>query len=169
MRYHLPPREVIHMTPEIHRAALRAAARLALPAFIVACGSTAPNTNEDSNTVQSSEEDLSANACKSKVDRYCASQHPYETKEMCCANEVKDATFPQPPHWGPDPDKRVDALTRGCCQVLADVATKKGEFDFPQRGECCPAIGWNASGSCTPWGPPVPPAMKRKGLAELAA
>ena len=149
------------MTPDIQRAALRAAARLAIPAFLFACGSTTASPTNDESSSTSSESDLSAASCKNKVDRYCAAEHPYETKQDCCRAEVADADFPTPVHWGADPDPRVDALTRGCCQVLADEATQNNTFSFPERGECCPAIGWNAAGSCTPWGPPVPPAMRR--------
>jgi hypothetical protein len=63
---------------------------------------------------------------------------------------------------GPDPDKRVDELTRGCCTVLAKAADKAGTFSWPERMQCCEAIGWSAAATCTPWGPPVPPAMNRR-------
>jgi hypothetical protein len=159
------------MTPEIHRAALRAAARLALsaavPAFLFACGSTAPASSDESSVTETSEADLSA-ACANRVDTYCNAMHPYETKVQCCQAEVADAEFPTPLHMGPDPDKRVDLLTRGCCTVLAKNADEsKNMFNWPERGQCCAAIGWNAAGTCTPWGPPVPPAMKR--AAKLVA
>jgi hypothetical protein len=158
------------MTPDIHRAALRAAAKLALPAFLFACGSATPSTDtNDESATTSSEADLSAASCSKKVDTYCNSMHPYETKEQCCKDEVADAHFPAKPHMGPGPDTRVDALTRGCCTVLADAATKAGTFSWPERGECCAAIGWDAAGTCTPWGPPVPPAMKKRSSARLVA
>jgi hypothetical protein len=148
------------MTPDIQRAALRAAARLALPAFLFACGSTTPSPANDDSTSTSSESDLSAAGCSHKVDAYCAAEHPYETKEDCCKDEVADADFPKDLRMGPNPDTRVDALTRGCCTVLAQAADKAQTFSWPERTECCAAIGWNAAGTCTPWGPPVPPAMR---------
>jgi hypothetical protein len=149
------------MTPDIQRAALRAAAKLALPAFLFACGSTAsPPANDDSSTTSSSESDLSAATCSKKVDRYCAAEHPYETQVECCSDEVATADFPKDPPFSTKPDPNVDALTRGCCTVLAQAADTDPSTKWP-RFSCCAAIGWDATGSCTPWGPPVPPAMKR--------
>jgi hypothetical protein len=151
------------MTPDIQRAALRAAAKLALsaavPAVLFACSGT---TREETGAATSSQ-DLKA-SCEHTVDLYCNAVHPYETKEACCTAEVNDADFPSPLQWRSDPDPRVDPLTQGCCLVLA-TATKG--FNFPHRMECCDAIGWSAAGACTPWGPPVPPAMKRR--ARLVA
>jgi len=153
------------MTPSIHNAALRAAARLALsaavPAFVFACGGTdAQDGQESTDSTQNTgttEGDLKSGTPK-VVKTYCAAEHCEETTESCCKAEVASATFPKDPHWSQNPDTRVDALTRGCCTILANAAAKNGGL-FPERGECCPAIGWGGAPSCSPWGPPVPPKM----------
>jgi hypothetical protein len=160
------------MHPDIHRAALRAAAKLALtiapPALALACSSSpvsrsnstsqSEDTTSDDASSQAASDDSSAPAC---VVDYCYYQESYETVQQCCQDEVANADFPTPPHVGPDADPRVDDLTQGCCTVLAKAAGNT--FEWPQRSQCCGAIGWQAAFTCTPWGPPVPPAMPRGG------
>ncbi len=169
------------MTPHtqaVHLAALRAAARLALsaavPAFVFACGgaeateptgttgTTATDTTGQG-SADTSEGDLKSSLPKG-VKSYCVAHHPYETSESCCKAEVASAHFPSDPKWTQNPDMRVDAVTRGCCVVLAN-ASLKAQTVWAERGECCPAIGWNGAPSCTPWGPPVPPKMPAALLA----
>lgn len=165
------------MTPHtqaVHLAALRAAARLALsaavPAFVFACGGAeAPdptgstgtsgqgNADTSEGNADTSQGDLKSGTPKS-VKNYCVAHHAYETTESCCKAEVSSAHFPSDPKWTADPDLRVDAVTRGCCVVLANASIKEQKV-WAERGECCPAIGWNGAPSCTPWGPPVPPKM----------
>jgi hypothetical protein len=169
------------MTPEIHHAALRAAARLALsaavPAFVFACGgaeapvdpSTSPVASDDTSaqgSTATTEDELRANAPKT-VRSYCTARHPHETTESCCRAEVRTATFPSDPTWNAGPDLRVDAITRGCCDLLAGASSKLGK-PFPERAQCCPAIGWETAVACTPWGPPVPPKMSPVTFALVA-
>jgi hypothetical protein len=160
------------MTSDIQRAALRAAAKLTFAAVVFGCGgSTEPTTSDttaatnDPNAEGSAgtgEYDLKrSHHPKTTAQTYCASMHSYETEEQCCKAEVASASFPATPHWSADPDTRVDALTRDCCTVLAKAATAAQDWSWQERGECCAAIGWNAAATCTPWGPPVPPAMPR--------
>ncbi len=169
------------MTPHtqaVHLAALRAAARLALsaavPAFVFACGgaeapdpagstgSTATDT-AGQGSADTSGGDLRASTPKA-VKTYCAAVHSYESTEACCKAEVAKAHFPSDPKRTGDPDLRVDAVTRGCCVVLANASIKE-QTPWAERGQCCPAIGWNGVPSCTPWGPPVPPKMSATFIA----
>ena len=148
------------MTPEIHRAALRAAAKLAFSAVVVGCGGATADTTTDPNAApaDTAADDLSV-ARRTTVASYCAKHHAGETEKQCCEDEVASASFPKDPHPSDKPDTRVDVLTRACCTVLAKDADKAQTFSWPERTQCCEAIGWAAAGTCTPWGPPVPPAM----------
>jgi hypothetical protein len=159
------------MSPEVHRAALRAAAKLALSAAFIGCGSAETaqgiddlTTAEDSADDEGSTSDeLRKKKRKKKatcVASYCSQNHPKSTEEACCKAEVAQASFPKTASETPGPDQRVDAVTRGCCDVLAKAADKSGDWGFPERAQCCPALGWTGSATCTPWGPPVPPAMR---------
>lgn len=148
------------MTPEIHRAALRAAAKLALSAVVLGCGGAAADTQNDpgASPTDTSAGDLTSRS-SGDVAGYCHKHHAHESQHQCCVDEVATASFPKDPHFSANPDLRVDALTRACCTVLAKDADKTNDFSFKERGECCAAIGWSAAATCTPWGPPVPPEM----------
>jgi hypothetical protein len=160
------------MSPEVHRAALRAAAKLALSAAFIGCGAAETGElaeaqagpDDSASSDETASDELRAKKKKAKksacVQTYCRAEHPTRSEEQCCKAEVAAASFPTTPASTPGPDTRVDALTRGCCAVLAQAADKAGTWDWPERGECCAALGWQGSATCTPWGPPVPPAMR---------
>ena len=145
------------MTPEIQRAALRAAAKLALSALAFGCGGVAATPDPGVTPTDTSADDLKYGS--SDVPSYCKKHHPGATEQQCCEDEVATAKFPKDPHPSTGPDTRVDALTRACCTVLAKDADEAQTFSWPERTQCCEAIGWSAAGTCTPWGPPVPPEM----------
>jgi hypothetical protein len=162
------------MNPETHRAALAAAARLALsaalPAFAIACSGeietvTAPvapaGTNASNGIAASSAATPRENlreAVANGTNEFCVATGSTDSNEDCCRAEVASASFPSDLTWGPNPDLRVDPQTRACCTVLANASLNGAPF--PERTKCCGAIGWNGAGACTPWGPPVPPSMK---------
>ena len=50
-------------------------------------------------------------------------------------------------------------LTKECCQQVAQSVGFEGTSTWKERGDCCSLLGWNGSMACTPWGPPMPPAM----------
>lgn len=64
---------------------------------------------------------------------------------------------------------RTDKTTEECCQMTAeyyddliwDSGTSNAELDpnWEYRDECCRLLDWTGSMTCTPWGPPTPPAM----------
>ena len=146
------------MTPETHRLALRAAAKLALSALVpfaaVACGS------EEASTPTSASSDLtSANdaGTPKEVALYCAATAPDATPRECCDTELATASFGD--------DAGTDSLTLGCCDVLIHSTQP---WSSQQLGECCFALGTPHGPACTPWGPPVPPAMGWKRGAPSA-
>src|SRR5689334_18926205 len=107
------------MTPEIHRAALRAAAKLALSAAVFGCGGATSDTTEPTTTTQGDDTSAGESALKrhphhdaGSVQTYCNATHAHKTEEQCCKAEVASATFPTRPQASSNPDLRVDALTR---------------------------------------------------------
>ncbi len=157
------------MSPEVHRAALRAAAKLALSAAFVGCGSPDTSSGNDgpsaSDYPSSTESNSDAvRAKKKKKDAGAASECGAQAMtEASCRAEVAKATFPKTasPDGLGKPDKRVDATTRECCDLIAKAIDKGADDKWKERDACCSAIGWRGSATCTPWGPPVPPAMRR--------
>ena len=148
------------MRSSTRHAALRAAARLALPFTLAGCGATvsaerprdaalpdAPNAADVS-------PDVSPDAATSRCDE--ADPLRGAEAEAACCEAVVEASL------------RADAgvsspRAMACCAVLA------AWYDRPEqrtpgwtrddaRYVCCSALGWQGSLTCTPWGPPVPPA-----------
>jgi len=142
------------MRPDVHAAALRSAAKLVFGmASLVAC---TKETSEDATTTDNS---AVTSATKKKNDD-------------CCTEKLKE-TFPTQGgyQWTPVPQS-ADVVA--CC----DKELTKHEASSKYRWDCCVAydpatvpdggepegIGFSGGHgmACTPWGPPVPPAMKRR-------
>jgi len=143
------------MTPETHRLALRAAAKLALSALLplapfaaVACGSA--GSGEATTPTSASNELTSASdaGTPKEVALYCAALAPDASPRDCCDTELATASFGD--------DAGTDSLTLGCCDVLIHT---QDPWASDKLGECCYALGTPHGPACTPWGPPVPPAM----------
>ncbi|MCC6521757.1 MAG: hypothetical protein IT373_03775, partial [Polyangiaceae bacterium] len=102
-------------------------------------------------------------------------------EEVGCCSELAHEAFPE--GVVPDPAS-VAPEVKACCGVLAahydallaSVGGSGGAVADPWnwnadgdvKWSCCASIEW-ASTTCTPWGPPVPPAMPpgRLRLARL--
>jgi hypothetical protein len=92
----------------------------------------------------------------------------------CCEREVHAAW---PDGGGFTADAGASAETKACCQVLAshydnaldEDGGNPSAWDWADdsnvKWACCLSIQWNST-TCTPWGPPVPPAMPR-GFAAV--
>jgi hypothetical protein len=160
------------MKRETHRLALSAAARLVLGSVYVAgltglsaCASDA--TEEDS----TSEDEL-----RRRRDAGCHADAAPLTDAQCVA-AVK-SVFPKgalsfSPNAvrgiGPN-GKPVSKTVMDCCEREAKRVngdpTFTGLVTSPVRWECCD-LGVGDGASCTPWGPPVPPAMPRRTLQQV--
>jgi hypothetical protein len=156
----LPEEAVMH--PETRRLALRITARLAMPLTLWGCATTvAPPTPEspasaDAGTVPPGQPVVSppvAARCTTPVDP----QRPTESEARCC-QETLTALLPAG-------TREVPPEALPCCRASAawqDRALRGGPdagIEFPQRDECCQALHWQGSLTCTPWGPPVPPTL----------
>jgi hypothetical protein len=147
------------MRTDTHAAALRAAAKVAFSiAFVSGCASAPTETSDDQVTGDtaaqpgSSESDLSADKKK--------------PSEKACEALV-DAAFPTPGRY-PGKKQAVSSQVQACCdEILVNTHGVTAH-----RWDCCanlPPGTTNAPISCTPWGPPVPPAMKpRRSWLEVA-
>jgi hypothetical protein len=134
------------MNKEVHAAALRAAAKVAFSvAFITGCSSeeaasdTAPGPQES---------EVRSNACGDK--------------KFTCTDLVK-ASFPAEGNY---PGQAVASISPAVKQCCTELLIKNGS-QTEHRWDCCAnrnnagASEQNVNIACTPWGPPVPPAMKR--------
>lgn len=142
------------MSPETHRAALRAAAKLALSALAIGCTTTAASEVSSSSDLTTAQTDAGPSK---EVTAYCAETAPDASPRECCDTQLASATFAE--------DGGTDSLTLGCCDVLIHSAMP---WSSEQLGACCWALGTPRGPACTPWGPPVPPAMDWKAGAPTA-
>jgi hypothetical protein len=83
--------------------------------------------------------------------------------------DLVNATFATNDDY-PGVKRDVSAAVRSCC---ADLVVNARESVEAHRWNCCanlpPEPSDEAIMACTPWGPPVPPAMKRRAsLLEVA-
>jgi hypothetical protein len=117
--------------PEIQRAALRAAAKVVFSASALACGSSGADPE---------------------------TRAPKADPVASCEALVASA-YPQA---GPRHDPNASPEVVRCCQFLADNAERTSHSTYwTHRETCCWTVLDSIKGSCTPWGPPVPPPMPR--------
>jgi hypothetical protein len=168
------------MRNDVHGAALRAAAKVAFSvAFIGGCSAAAPDAaeadpvtgNNDNSEPGTTESDLSAKKPKKPKVAPPASTscHGNPTTPPSC-EAVVNAAFPTEGNY-PGTKQSVSSEVQACCVELIDKA--QGGALTSHRWDCCANLPADAPQStaigCTPWGPPVPPRMKRmRSLAEVA-
>jgi hypothetical protein len=139
------------MTPETKRRALLAATKLALFTN-VGCSASHAMVEVDA-----------ASAVDAVTEGDASSPDVAD-----CVTELLIAAESVDPETGAAPADVVDE-SRECCgvvQAAVDVSETWTWESEPLRGFCCGAVfAWNSGGSCTPWGPPMPPAMPGEVLA----
>jgi hypothetical protein len=163
------------MRSDVHSAALRAAAKVAFSvAFIGGCAAQSaegedPATADGAGTgaATTAEADLSAKKAKKHSGKATAApgcHHADASVPKLSCDQVINAAFPTEGDY-PGVKKSVSAEVQTCCAELlggdGGLAT--------HRWDCCANLPADTSGmsigfACTPWGPPVPPAMKRRAL-----
>lgn len=180
------------MRSDVHFAALKAAAKVAFSvALLNGCsgaleteGSPAGGDGDDYSPSTTAEADIKKGSKpkKSLGKKPCPSEDASTAPPASC-EAVLAAAFPNAPgpyQWEPvAQSKEVVA----CCD--AELTKHPGDADY--HWECCTAYDPNANDgmphglspqdlmlsnahpSCTPWGPPVPPSMKRPRRAKPAA
>jgi hypothetical protein len=171
------------MREEVARAALRAAAKLAFSATLIGCGGVPGEVENPDPSESNADEVRRREPAKPKHDArtsasnasHCGSERACADKS-CCSKKVH-ASFGKDSF--PDP-ATVPADVKSCCRILSahyddllqspDAGGDAFSWEGPDsdiRAACCSAIGWNTP-TCTPWGPPVPPAMRRRVARGVA-
>jgi hypothetical protein len=143
------------MTPEIRRAALRAAAKAAL-VVSVGCSGGAKTAPPPENTTGSTGSAVAAAAPMSCADHLAslAKGAPESLPEG-------DPLRGKPGVYGEvytDRAARESARTQECCTEEINNHGSQAQA----RWECCSALTAQtdkSTAACTPWGPPCPPAM----------
>jgi len=172
------------MRSDVHFAALRAAAKVAFSvAFIGGCAAQAADADEAANAdgtqpSTTSESDLSAKK-KAKNKTTKASELPSDCHhadasappKLSC-DQVVAAAFPGEDMY-PGKKQSVSAEVQSCClELLTDRDAGLGLGLTAHRWDCCANLPDNTDENvgiaCTPWGPPVPPAMKRRARRSRA-
>lgn len=145
------------MQSDVHYAALKAAARVAFGvAFLGGCSSAAQDGNDgvtSESAVKAPCHDASAPDAKKSCDAVIASAFPDAGPEQWVANNPGAAS--------------ISAEAKACCTEKL-TAKDAHASSVPYGWSCCSALdSWNNPDptiaiACTPWGPPVPPAMKQR-------
>lgn len=163
------------MRPDVHAAALRSAAKLVLgmasfAAVTTGCSSEATDDTGISDDAVTTKGPMTIDEIDPK------GEVPEETSKACQATLASAFPAPGDYHWLPVP---VESDVAACCD---EELSKHGSMT-PYRWDCCAAydetatlqtdedgnvIPWSAptgmqkhGWACTPWGPPVPPQMRR--------
>lgn len=153
------------MRRDVHLAALKVATRLttgvAFSVALMGCSSADPSSDDGQEA--STADDLS-NALKTSKKKKQGCHEDSGTTPAPSCKEVLDSAFPTPSNY-PGTKTEITAEVESCCvQQLTDHSTLGGEH----RWDCCANVSQkdnNIGMACTPWGPPVPPKMKRRMLA----
>jgi hypothetical protein len=165
------------MRSDTHSAALRAAAKVAFSvAFISGCSAEAggaadkdptdPTAGYDDTEVATTESDLSAPKKKpasTKSAQLASGCHKDGSapKPLTCDQAI-NAAFPTEGQY-PGTKQSVSVQVQTCC---AEMLAADDSWMSTHRWDCCANLpadaGQNLQIACTPWGPPVPPAMKNR-------
>ncbi len=144
------------MRSDVHASALRSAAKVAFSvAFLGGC-SAAP--------AMTAGEDPSAPA---PTGASCQGSAPTKPAASCAS--VVAAAFPTEGDY-PGVKQSVSSEVQACCIELLDES--KGSL-ADHRWDCCANLPdpppANVGIACTPWGPPVPPAMRASRRVRAVA
>jgi hypothetical protein len=148
------------MRSDVHSKALRAAAKVAFSVvFLGGCSSAgAQDANDPTDTEGTSEADLKSGCAGARATKDAA------PPKLSCEQVVASA-FPTEGNY-PGKKKSISAEAQTCCVELLEKS--QGAL-AAHRWDCCANLpadaGQEVGIACTPWGPPVPPRMRRRSLA----
>jgi len=145
-------RQAARVTPEIRKAALRAAAKAAVVGMLAGCGGSEPKPAAPSNVARPEKPAASIDCATWLADLKTVKQDELPAGDpLKEKSDVYGAVFA-------DRAARESPETQKCCteELTANSAGSK------LRWECCSALVVDPAGAaCTPWGPPCPPEMPR--------
>lgn len=182
------------MHPDVHSAALRAAAKVAFSAaFLGACsGATAeapaPTSGSEANEGTATTDVVTppgndpttprprGDAGKDASARDASADGATDGGPSNCEAVVASTFASVPPHDFPGVAKTLSGEQSACC--VERLEATQG-LDMEHRFDCCASLEHTTPGStfgsvsaaCTPWGPPVPPPMvaRRRVRADRVA
>lgn len=157
------------MRPEIHAAALRSAAKLVLGMASLA------TLNVGCSTETADGETASNDSAVTTAEKATECAEPKKPAEKAACGAVLHAAFPDPSQYAWQPVKQSAEIVScckaellehaemtqyrwDCCVAFDPAAQEDPNTEWPTTVARTPGIGT----ACTPWGPPVPPSMKRK-------
>lgn len=154
------------MSPDTFREALLATARVACcAALLQGCtASTATTATEPTKPEPAKSEDASvvlpSGALPAKEGRLA------QCRTVVAAEMARVKAQSKDPDADPaDGKTTASASVKECCQTLAEAIEPTEIGNWKERTYCCRQLEWRGSVACTPWGPPVPPAMPRVEVA----
>jgi hypothetical protein len=144
------------MRKDVHLKALRAASHVAFSVALLGC-SSAPAT-DDQTTADSTQSDLKK---KKPCHEDAGPAEPLDCKA------VVDAAFPTAGRY-PGEKQDVSEEVASCCDTLLNSTDDR--FAGTHRWDCCANAAHpdKVGMACTPWGPPVPPPMRRLAALGVA-
>lgn len=163
------------MRNEAHLEALKAAARLTMSAamsvaVLGGCTAAAEETGDDA---EKTESDVSAKKPAKQpkkgpsVSDAC---HKDAGPPKLTCDQILASAFPDGGNgWFGNEEKKLSPDELACCteEIKAAAKDETGLNRGQHHWACCTATNWgqgipDIGLACTPWGPPVPPAMNRK-------
>jgi hypothetical protein len=141
------------MSPDIFQKALLATARVACCVTLFSCTQhSEPAKTKTTDTPNVSVSPPVTQASSAKAPESAPVSAPSTAPSLAdCQAHVQSVfvakTTPQ------------SELTKECCQKVAESIGFEGTSTWKERSQCCSVLDWNSSIACTPWGPPMPPAM----------
>jgi len=182
------------MRSDVHSAALKAAAKVAFSvAFIGGCSAQSnqapagePDTSEHGVTA-SNEDETGKPAAAADAGAIGTSASGKASSEPPCH---RDASVPPAPSCDvalasvfagstdqyPGTAKTLTEAERACC--VTHLTDNDEIWSAGHRWDCCASLSGTDGGTadfseigmaCTPWGPPVPPAMKRRARRAIGS
>jgi hypothetical protein len=160
------------MRNDVHFAALRAAAKVAFSvAFVSGCSAAGSSVIEGEEN-ETTESEINTPPQTGKKPAKTVGKKPCASKDAGkpSCESVLASTFGDGGAW-PTGDEKISAEAKACCGELVVKSMQDPTAEqSPYHWQCCSATNWGADlnvdggvgWACTPWGPPVPPAMKRK-------
>jgi len=154
-----------------HFAALKAAAKVAFGITVLAGCYAETATSDEGDQTASTESDYKKKAkTPSATTTSCHHDAGQPAPPKSC-DQVLASAFPDAGgftwNWEKDGGAPVADDVKSCCEETLSKNFGQG----PYRWACCDALDNGASSSqnigiaCTPWGPPVPPRMRRRNVA----
>lgn len=164
------------MRNEAHLEALKAAARLTMSAAmsVAVLGGCTAAAEEAGDDAEKTESDVTAKKPAAPPKKKGASVsdecHKDAGPPKLTCDQVLASAFPEGEDgWFGNDEKKLTAAELACCteQIQASAKDELGLNRGKYHWACCTATNWgqglgDIGMACTPWGPPVPPAMKRK-------